>query len=86
MVLTQAEEEGYSVFCVRRATPGGAGGAEMQEGKGWGDGGYGILPESEADRVAAVLGEPVSRSGGQGGNKPVAGCKTTIISKKLSAE
>jgi ataxin-3 len=66
LVLAQAEEEGYSVFCVRKATPGGAEGQDIGEGTGWGDGGVGVLPESEADRMAVVLGEPVSRTGNVG--------------------
>lgn len=66
MVLSQAEEEGYSVFCVRKATQGRRGEEESIEGVGWEDGGVGILPESEADRLAVVLGEPVSRTGAGG--------------------
>ena len=66
MVLSQAEEEGYSVFCVRKATRGRKGDDTSMEGVGWEDGGVGILPESEADRLALVLGEPVSRTGASG--------------------
>ena len=66
MVLTQAEQEGYSVFCVRKANQGRRQGGDAEEGVGWGDGGVGVLPECEADRIAGVLGEPVGRTGGQG--------------------
>ena len=61
MVLTQAEEEGYSVFVIRKAGEE----ATAKEGQGWVDGGIGILPECEADRIAVALGEPVGRSGAQ---------------------
>lgn len=73
MVLSQAEQEGYSVFVVRRA--GGLAGdtkgkdVEMSEGEGWGDGGVGRLPECLADNMAVELGEPVGRSGGFGTNQ-----------------
>ncbi|WVQ84709.1 hypothetical protein IAT38_006865 [Cryptococcus sp. DSM 104549] len=63
MVLTQAEEEGYSVFVIRKAGPGTSEGMEAGEGEGWGDGGVGVLPESLADRMAVELGEPVGRTG-----------------------
>jgi ataxin-3 len=66
MVLSQAEEEGYSVFCVRKSTQGRKGEDNNVEGVGWEDGGAGVLPESEADRLALVLGEPVSRTGASG--------------------
>ncbi|KAL7418490.1 hypothetical protein Q5752_006948 [Cryptotrichosporon argae] len=60
LVLSQAEAEGYSVFVVRRASHGdGATG----EGQGWADSGIGVLPESQADLIAAELGEPAGRSG-----------------------
>ncbi|WVR07737.1 hypothetical protein IAU60_004780 [Kwoniella sp. DSM 27419] len=72
LVLSQAEEEGYSVFVVRRATPGTAQGEHSGEGQGWEDGGIGALPECLADTMAVELGEPVGRqgsakSGGVGG-------------------
>ena len=73
MVLAQAEEEGYSVFVVRKATPGAGEGHDTKEGQGWADGGVGVLPECEADRIAIVLGEPVSRTGGV--NSPSAGSR-----------
>ncbi|WWD19589.1 hypothetical protein CI109_104050 [Kwoniella shandongensis] len=66
MVLAQAEEEGYSVFVIRKATPGTGDGLSAGEGEGWGDGGIGVLPECMADRMAVELGEPVGRSGGVG--------------------
>ncbi|KAK8853172.1 hypothetical protein IAR55_003873 [Kwoniella newhampshirensis] len=66
LVLAQAEEEGYSVFVIRKATPGTSEGQGAGEGQGWGDGGIGVLPESLADRMAVELGEPVGRSGGAG--------------------
>ncbi|ORX40651.1 Josephin-domain-containing protein [Kockovaella imperatae] len=55
MVLSQAEQEGYSVFCVRKAAP---------SDDGWGDGGLASLPECQADVFAVQLGEPQGRSGG----------------------
>lgn len=70
MVLTQAEQEGYSVFVVRRAGTASTGDkgkeTDMIEGEGWGDGGVGVLPECLADTMAVELGEPVGRSGGFG--------------------
>ncbi|RSH91822.1 hypothetical protein EHS25_009192 [Saitozyma podzolica] len=67
LVLTQAEEEGYSVFVVRRAGGGPEGmDMDMDEGAGWGDGGVGVLPECLADRMAVELGEPVGRTGAAG--------------------
>lgn len=65
MVLTQAEQEGYSVFVIRKATPGTKEGEEAGEAEGWGDGGIGQLPESLGDVMAVELGEPVGRSGGR---------------------
>ena len=71
MVLEQAEKEGYSVFVVRKASGGnhGQGGdAEADgEGVGWMDGGVAQMPECLADTMAVELGEPVGRTGGQGG-------------------
>lgn len=63
LVLQQAEQEGYSVFVVRRAGDSGRDGLDFGEGSGWGDGGIGRLPECLADRMAVELGEPVSRTG-----------------------
>ncbi|RXK36993.1 hypothetical protein M231_05757 [Tremella mesenterica] len=62
LVLTQAEKEGYSVFCVRRSAEG------LAEGEGWGDGGVAHLPESPADAMALQLGEPTGRTGGASTN------------------
>lgn len=66
MVLTQAEDEGYSVFVVRAAGE-GAGGADADmdpgEAHGWGDSGVGALPESAADTIALELGDVESRDG-----------------------
>ncbi|WVO12515.1 hypothetical protein L204_100115 [Cryptococcus depauperatus] len=64
MVLTQAEEEGYSVFVIRKASPGTAAGQKAGEGEGWGDTGIGRLPECLADMMSVQLGEPVGRMGG----------------------
>ncbi|WVQ72513.1 hypothetical protein IAR50_002070 [Cryptococcus sp. DSM 104548] len=77
MVLTQAEQEGYSVFVIRKNSPENQdSGAEpvMGEGTGWGDGGIGVLPECLADTMAVTLGEPVGRSG------PTSGRSGTIRS------
>lgn len=66
MVLTQAEQEGYSVFVVRRTGTGkgqGGEGMDLIEGEGWGDAGVGIMPECLADTMAVELGEPVGRAG-----------------------
>lgn len=86
MVLSQAEEEGYSVFCVRKATQ-GTKGEDSLEGVGWEDGGVGMLPESEADRIALVLGEPVSRTGAtdlrSGTNIMAGGCEFPIKTPSL---
>ena len=60
LVLTQAEQEGYSVFVIRKRTKTAG---DEKEGEGWGDGGVGVLPECEADRIAMAFGEPVSRVG-----------------------
>jgi ataxin-3 len=62
MVLEQAEKEGYSVFVVRKAKKEGEG-SGIGEGKGWTDGGIGVLPECIADRMALQLGEPSGRGG-----------------------
>ncbi len=51
MVLSQAEEEGYSVFVVRPLHGTAANDVE----------GRSILPESQADLVALELGEPEGR-------------------------
>ncbi|ODN95187.1 ataxin-3 [Cryptococcus wingfieldii CBS 7118] len=69
MVLTQAEEEGYSVFVIRKNSPGGQDSEEplTGEGAGWADGGIGVLPECLADTMAVTLGEPVGRSGPSSG-------------------
>lgn len=69
MVLTQAEQEGYSVFVVRRTGKGTGEEGDMSEGEGWGDGGVGRLPECLADTMAVELGEPVGRTGGMGGGE-----------------
>ncbi|WWC91646.1 uncharacterized protein L201_006592 [Kwoniella dendrophila CBS 6074] len=67
LVLTQAEQEGYSVFVVRKNVNGnGTTAANDEEGQGWKDGGIGILPECLADTMAIELGEPVGRSGAGG--------------------
>nr|XP_018260941.1 ataxin-3 [Kwoniella dejecticola CBS 10117]OBR83099.1 ataxin-3 [Kwoniella dejecticola CBS 10117] len=66
LVLTQAEEEGYSVFVVRKGTQGTKEGENAGEGEGWQDGGIGVLPECLADTMAVELGEPVGRSGAMG--------------------
>ncbi|OWZ76521.1 ataxin-3 [Cryptococcus neoformans Tu401-1] len=81
MVLTQAEQEGYSVFVIRKATPGTKEGEEAGEAEGWGDGGIGQLPESLGDVMAVELGEPVGRSGGllSGTNGPTRESKTTQL-------
>jgi ataxin-3 len=79
MVLTQAEQEGYSVFCVRKANQGRRQGEDTEEGVGWGDGGVGVLPECEADRIAGVLGEPVGRTGSQAATN-VAGGSSELLS------
>ncbi|WOO82288.1 Ataxin-3 [Vanrija pseudolonga] len=64
MVLKQAEEEGYSVFAVRRSGEGaGEEPTDVGEAAGWEDGGIGILPESGADIMAIELG-PVHGRGG----------------------
>lgn len=82
MVLTQAEQEGYSVFVIRKATPGTKEGEEAGEAEGWGDGGIGQLPESLGDVMAVELGEPVGRSGGllSGTIGPTKESKTTQMS------
>lgn len=64
MVLEQAETEGYSVFVIRKAGSGGGHNEEDGEGVGWGDGGVGVMPESEADRIVLELGDPVGRTSG----------------------
>lgn len=76
MVLVQAEQEGYSVFVVRKASK-----RIDKEGKGWSDGGIGVLPECVADRMAVELGEPAGRGGA--GNHPLgqAGCRSVWLSK-----
>nr|XP_019010271.1 ataxin-3 [Kwoniella pini CBS 10737]OCF49052.1 ataxin-3 [Kwoniella pini CBS 10737] len=66
LVLTQAEEEGYSVFVVRKRTQGTKEGENAGEGQGWQDGGIAVLPECLADTMAVELGEPVGRSGASG--------------------
>ncbi|WWC94749.1 hypothetical protein V866_001597 [Kwoniella sp. B9012] len=66
MVLTQAEQEGYSVFVVRKTVVGTREGEDAGEGQGWQDGGIGVLPECMADTMAVELGEPVGRSGASG--------------------
>nr|XP_019044211.1 ataxin-3 [Kwoniella bestiolae CBS 10118]OCF23141.1 ataxin-3 [Kwoniella bestiolae CBS 10118] len=73
MVLTQAEEEGYSVFVVRKTVVGTREGEDAGEGQGWQDGGIGVLPECLADTMAVELGEPVGRSGGLAGGGTIAG-------------
>ena len=78
MVLTQAEQEGYSVFCVRKANQGRKQGEDAEEGVGWGDGGVGVLPECEADRIAGVLGEPVGRTGGVGANAATSSSESLV--------
>ena len=83
MVLTQAEQEGYSVFVVRKGNSQQSNEGESQdagEGHGWGDGGVAVFPECQADLFALQLGEPVGRSGGMlntsGG--PTAGCEQSL--------
>ncbi|BEJ13536.1 hypothetical protein CspHIS471_0307100 [Cutaneotrichosporon sp. HIS471] len=68
MVLKQAEDEGYSVFVIRRAGEGAGQDASVDPGEahGWGDGGVGEFPGSAADQIALELGEVSSRSGAQG--------------------
>ncbi|WRT70278.1 uncharacterized protein IL334_007276 [Kwoniella shivajii] len=73
LVLTQAEEEGYSVFVVRKARSGTGEGQDAGEGQGWGDGGIGILPECLADTMTIELGEPVGRSGATNASGGVGG-------------
>lgn len=70
MVLTQAEDEGYSVFVVRRAGEGAGPDAfeDPGEAHGWGDSGVGELPESAADSIALDLGDVASRGGAHGEN------------------
>lgn len=83
MFLTQAEQEGYSVFVVRRASASDgpdAGAAQMMEGQGWGDGGIARLPECGADMAAVDLGEPVGRTGGAAAATHVASCKFHPVS------
>ncbi|OCF38314.1 ataxin-3, partial [Kwoniella heveanensis CBS 569] len=63
LFLTQAEQEGYSVFVVRKARSGTAEGQDAGEGQGWEDGGVAQLPECLADQMAVELGEPVGRGG-----------------------
>jgi len=63
LCVAQAEEEGYSVFVLRRTGSGSGEGMDTSEGEGWKDGGIGILPECMADRMAVELGEPSGRSG-----------------------
>ncbi|WVF73055.1 hypothetical protein IAT40_007873 [Kwoniella sp. CBS 6097] len=74
LFLTQAEQEGYSVFVVRKARSDTAEGQDAGEGRGWEDGGVAQLPECLADQMAVELGEPVGRGGpvsslGSGGLK-----------------
>ncbi|CAK9783282.1 Josephin-domain-containing protein [Cutaneotrichosporon oleaginosum] len=77
MVLKQAEEEGYSVFVIRRAGEGAGQDATIDPGEahGWGDAGVGELPESSADQIALALGEVSSRSGGHGGDSELGGSR-----------
>ncbi|WVR00244.1 hypothetical protein IAU59_007386 [Kwoniella sp. CBS 9459] len=63
LFLTQAEQEGYSVFVVRKARSNTAEGQDAGEGQGWEDGGIAQLPECLADQMAVELGEPVGRGG-----------------------
>jgi Ataxin-3 len=57
MVLSQAEEEGYSVFVVRPLDGTATENMETQSIRS-------ILPESQADLVALELGEPEGRTSG----------------------
>lgn len=57
--MSQAEEEGYSVFVVR-----------MKRDQAGGGGGVGVLPECEADLMGLELGgNEVGGSGGGGGGR-----------------
>ena len=86
MVLSQAEQEGYSVFCVRKLSKGPEEEGEDGEGEGWGDGGVAVLPDCQADMFATQLGEPQGRTGGslaQMSRGVIAGCEPRSCSPLL---